>query len=129
AQILRDLQPRLRRVQDREQPEIPRDHEPGQLVEPELRPLIETALERHRAVQVDDDRRRREIEEDDRGEPEDDVRRPLLRRDADPRQADDEEDLREREIDEAATLPQQAAARSDLSFLTLTDRHDAPLAC
>ena len=89
--------------------------------------MIEAALERHRAVQVDDDRRRREIEEDDRGEPEDDVRRPLLRRDADPRQADDEEDLREREIDEAEILPQQGAARFDLGFVTLRDRHDATI--
>ena len=96
--VLRDLQSRVGGIEDGEQPQVPRDEEPGQLVEPELRPLVQAALERHQAIQVDDDDRRRDVEEHDRREPEDDVRRTELRRDTHPREPDDEEDLREGEI-------------------------------
>ena len=65
---------------------------------PSLRPLIQAALERHQPAEVDDDRRLRQIEEQDRSEPEHHLRVPELRRRADPAHADDEHDLLQHEI-------------------------------
>ncbi|OLD16706.1 MAG: hypothetical protein AUJ01_10115 [Acidobacteria bacterium 13_1_40CM_3_65_5] len=98
--VLRRLQTRLRRVEDGEQPQVPRDEKSRQLVEPELGPLIQPAFERHQPIEVDDDDGRRHVEEHHREEPEHDVRGTELRGHADPRQPNDEKDLREREIGE-----------------------------
>jgi hypothetical protein len=49
AKILSDLNPGFRRVQDRKQPEIPRHEKTGQCAKRQLRPLIQTAFERHLA--------------------------------------------------------------------------------
>ena len=92
----------------------------------ELGPLIEAALERHRAIEVDDDSRRRQVEEHDGDEPEDDVRRALLRRDADPRQADDEQDLREGQIREPEVLAEPGAVRIDATALAARSRTETP---
>ena len=113
AEVLRELQSDVRHVQDREQPEVPGDDEADRLVEAELGPLIEAALERHRAVEPHGDDRRRHVEQRDGDQPEDDVRRSLLRGDADPLQADDEEDLREDEIADGQLFAQLGAARPD----------------
>ena len=81
------------------------------LVEPELRPLVQAALERHQAIEVDDDDRRRHVEQDHRDQPEDDVRRSLFGGDANPRQADDEQDLRQGEVAKPQ-LPTQITSSS-----------------
>jgi hypothetical protein len=83
------------------------------VVEAELHPLVEPALERHRAVEPHRHDRRRHIEQQDRDQPEDDVRRPLLGRDAHPLQADDKEDLGEGEVEDRELLAQLDAARLD----------------
>src|SRR5205823_1773689 len=79
----------------------------------ELRPLVEAPLERHRAIEMDDDRGRGEIEEHDGGEPEENVGRPLLCRHPDPWKADDEQDLCEDEIGQAELLAKLGAVRFD----------------
>ena len=66
---------------------------------------------------MNDDRRRRQVEEDDSGKPENDVRRTLFGSYADPGKADDEEDLREREIDEAEILGEVRATSFDRRFV------------
>jgi hypothetical protein len=86
---------------------------PTGLVETELGPLIQAAFERHQAIQVDHHRGRRQIEQHEGQQPEDDVRRSELSRDADPREPDDEEDLREGEIADAELLLQRRAVRLD----------------
>src|SRR5207237_248530 len=112
-EVLRDLQPCFGRVQDGKQPQVPGDHESRELVESELGPLIQAAFERHRAIEVNDDGRGWQIEEQDRRQPERHMRRPLFRRDADPWQSDDEQDLCQREINETEILAQIRAARID----------------
>src|SRR5439155_7808912 len=101
------------------------DEKADELVEPELRPLVEAAFERHQAIQMGDDDGGWQIEEHDGQQPEDDVRRPQLGRNADPRQADDEEDLREREVGDAELAPQRRAARFDLRGIGAEGRHRA----
>jgi len=105
VEVLRDLQADLRGVQDREQPQVPRDQEADQIVESQLRPLIQPAFERHRAIEMDDDGGRGQIEKHDRREPEQDVRGALFGGDANPRQADDEQHLRQREIRDTQIPP------------------------
>ena len=113
AGILGELQPDVRHVQNGEQPQVPGDDEPDELVEAELGPLVEAALERHRSSEPDRDDRGGQVEQEDGNEPEDDVRRPLLRRDADPLQPHDEEDLREDEVPYRQFLAQVRAACPD----------------
>ena len=116
-EVLRRLNPGFRRVEDREQPQVPCHEETSQLVESELRPLIQAALERHQTIEVDHDDSGGQIEERHRDDPEDDVRGAQLRGDAHPGQADDEEDLREGEIGETELAHERGAARFDRSFL------------
>ena len=116
AQVLRELQADVGHVEDREDPQVPRDDEPHELVEAELRPLIQSAFERHDLVEPDGDTRRREVEERDGDEPEDDVGRSLFRGDADPLQADDEEDLREDEVAKREVLAEGFATGLNRCF-------------
>jgi hypothetical protein len=51
---------------------------PSAAAEPDSRPLVESALERHQAIQEDDHRRLRQIEGQRAQRPEDDVRGPEL---------------------------------------------------
>jgi len=62
---------------------------------------------------MNDDCGRRQIEEDDRGQPEQDVRGSLFRRDSDPGKADDEKDLSEGEIGKAELLAELGTLRFD----------------
>jgi hypothetical protein len=66
---------------------------------------------------VDHDHGRRHVEQRDREQPEDDVRGPELRRDADPAQADDEQDLGEDEVGGAELLLERCAAGGDALLL------------
>ncbi len=61
---------------------------------------------------------RRQIEQHHRDQPEDDVRGALLCRHTYPRQADDEEDLREDEIGETQFLLQERAMSFDCGFFS-----------
>ena len=99
-QVPRDHDVERRHDHDREHPQVPRDEKSDELAERRLRPLIQPALERHAAVEVDDDGRLREVEREDREQPEHEVRRPELRRGSDPRGTDDEDDLHQDEIAE-----------------------------
>ena len=86
--------------EDREQPEVPCDEEATELAERRFRPLIQPALERHAAVERDDDRGLREIVGENRQQPEHELRWPELRRGSDPAGADDEHDLHQHQIRE-----------------------------
>src|SRR5205823_841796 len=61
---------------DGEKPEIPRHHESGKLVETEFCPLVNTAFERHQAVQINHDRRLRNVKEQNREQPKEEMRWP-----------------------------------------------------
>ena len=78
--------------------------ESAELAEADRRPLIQAALERHQAVEVDDDRRLRQVVQRHRREPEHHVPGAELGRGADPTRADDEHDLREDERRKAELL-------------------------
>ena len=60
---------------------------------------------------MDDDRRRRQIEQDDGEQPEDDVGRPELRGHAHPAEADDVQHLREHQVADAEGFVKVAAVR------------------
>jgi hypothetical protein len=122
SEVLGDLQARFGCVQDPEQPQVPGNQKAGQLVEPELRPLIQAAFERHRAVQMNDNGSGRNVKERCGADPEHDVRRPLLRGHADPGETDDEQDLGECEIDDAEVAPQLRAACLNVAFFAFEGR-------
>jgi hypothetical protein len=86
-------------------PEVPCDKKTHEVVEPQLCPLD---IGRLPEASLDSDimttYRRRNIEEDDRGQPKHYMRRPCLAAHADPRQADDEKDLGQHEIGQAEFL-------------------------
>ena len=83
------------------------------MIETELRPLVQAAFERHQPIEVDHHRGGRQVEQDEGQQPEDDVRRSEFAGDTDPRQADDEEDLREGEIANAELFLQRRAVLLD----------------
>ena len=99
--ILRYLEADLGGVKNGQEPEVPSDEKTDGIVKPELCPLVNAALERHSAVEIDDHHRRGEVKKKDRAEPEDDVRRALFGGNADPRQADDEQDLGKDKVGQA----------------------------
>src|SRR2546423_1742264 len=68
--IRRDEHAAEREHGDREQPLVPGHDESNELVEPELRPLIQTAFQRQAAIEINDDRALRDVEEHNREEPE-----------------------------------------------------------
>jgi hypothetical protein len=78
--------------------------------------LVQATFERHQAVEVDDYGRRRQIKQHDGQHPQHDVRGSEFSRDADPREPDDEQNLREDEIAHAELFPQGRAVRLDLGF-------------
>src|SRR5207237_10690400 len=83
-------------------------------VDAKLRPLVQTTCDWHQAMEVDNDCSRRQIKQHEGEQPENDVRRPELPRHTDPREADDEEDLRESEIADAELLLQRRAVCLDV---------------
>jgi hypothetical protein len=125
AEVLSDLKTGLGCVEDGEEPEIPRDQKSRDFAEPELRPLVKPSLERHRTIEMNNDRRRGYIDKGDRGQPENDVRGSLLRGDTNPGQADDEENLGEGEIDEAEILSELGAMLRDGRLVSAHFRHAA----
>ena len=118
-QVGRDREAQLGREQDHVQPQIPGDHEPDGLVEAEFRPLVQSALEWHQLVEPDDHGRQRQVKQHDREQPQHDVRGSELPRDADPGEADDEQDLGQHEIADAELLLERRAVRLDLGFFLL----------
>jgi hypothetical protein len=102
-----------------------RQQEAHGLVETELRPLIQAALERHQAIEVDHHRGGRQVEQHEGEQPEDDVRRSEFAGDADPREADDEEDLREGEIANAELLFNDALCASTRASACASPADDA----
>ena len=78
--------------------------ESGKVVETEFRPLVKTALERHEAIQINDDRGLRNVKEQNREQPEKEMRRSQLGRCADPARADDKDNLGQDEVEQAEWL-------------------------
>src|SRR5204862_3003985 len=89
---------------DRKQPEIPRHDKSGELVEAELCPLINAALERHQPVQINNDRSLRNVKKQNRKQPKEQMRLSEFGSGADPGGADDEKNLRQDEIVQAERL-------------------------
>ena len=114
--VLLDDQADAGHHRDAKDPKVPGHHERDEIVERDLGPLIDATLERREAIQKDHDRRQRQIEGDDRQHPIRHLMASELRRPANPDCADDKNDLRQDEIEQAEFLFQRRAARFDLVF-------------
>src|SRR5207249_9168572 len=104
---------------DRKQPEIPGNDKSGELVEAKLRPLINAAFERHAIAQINHNRGLRNVEKQNREKPKEKMRLSKLRRGTHPTRADNEENLRQNEIEKAERFPERFTARFDLLLSAL----------
>src|SRR6185312_6597889 len=95
-------------------PQIPRGEKSPELTEADFGPLVESAFERQPAAEIDHYRGLRQIEQQNGEKPEGALRFPQPRRDADPRGADDVEQLRENEIAERERTAERRALLLDL---------------
>jgi len=84
GEISRDEHSAQRDDRDGKEPEVPRHHETGELVEPEFGPLINSAFKRHPAIQINHDRRLRNVKEQNGEQPKEEVRLSQFRRRPDP---------------------------------------------
>src|SRR5439155_9741105 len=95
---------------------IPGDDESGKLVEAELCPLINTTFERHEPIQINHDGSLRNVEEQNRKQPKEEMRRSQLGSGADPGRADYKENLGEREIAQSERFFECNAVLFDIAF-------------
>ena len=93
---------------DGEQPEVPRHHKTGEVVETEFCPLINPAFKRHLAIQINDDRGLWNVKEHNGEQPKEKVRLSEFSRGADPARADHEKDLGQDQIAKAKRLFESA---------------------
>jgi hypothetical protein len=89
---------------DGKKPEVPRHDETGELVEAEFRPLINAAFERHPPIQINHDRRLRNVEKQNGQQPKEKVCLSQFRRSPDPGRPDHKENLGENEIEQPQRL-------------------------
>ena len=104
---------------DRQQPQIPRHHETSEFIERELGPLVNTALERHYAAQINHHDALWNVEEHNRQQPEEQMRLAELRCGADPARTDDEKNLRENEIAQSQRLFEGGALLFNVAFCAI----------
>src|SRR5215510_6769575 len=87
------------------------------LAQGELGPLVDTPFERQHAIDIDDDHSQRQIEGDNRQQPEEELLVAELRSRPDPYRPDDEDYLREHQVCEAEFLWEDGAPLLDALFL------------
>ncbi len=98
-------------------PEIPRREKAAEIAKGFARPDVQAAFERHGAVQADHRSRHGHIEGQHGGDPGERLRPPESAGDANPRSADDAQDLGEHEVAEAKGAVQLAAGLRTLRIL------------
>ena len=101
---------------DRQQPQIPRNHEAGEVVKAELGLLINAAFERHPIAQINHHRGLRNVKKQNGEEPKEKVRLSELGSGADPARADDEKNLRQDQIAQAERLFERFAMFFDAAL-------------
>ena len=97
-QVRRHDETNAREDRDRKHPQIPRDHERNEVVEPDFGPLIETAFERCETIEKNNHGRERDVVSNNGDEPEDVLIVTELRGPTDPDRSDHENDLGENEV-------------------------------
>ena len=85
---------------DGKQPQVPSDDETYELVEAEFGPLIKPSLQRHQAIQVNDDCGLRNVKKSDGEQPKYQVSLTKFCRCSHPARANDEENLSKDEVAE-----------------------------
>jgi hypothetical protein len=105
-----DYQPGAGQNRYSEDEEVPPDHERCKVVESDLGPLIETALERHQAIEKDYGGGKRKVERDDREDPEDVLVVAQPRGPADPERSDDEHNLRQDQVEQSELFFEDSTA-------------------
>src|SRR5215471_7339869 len=117
GEVRHNRQPDARHDKDGEDPEVPSNHEAHKLAPGELGPLVDTPFERQHATDIDDDHSQRQIEGDNRQQPEEELLVAELRSRPDPHRPDDEDYLREHQVCEAEFLWEDGAPLLDALFL------------
>src|SRR5205085_10578463 len=85
----------------------------------ELRPLVNAAFQRHSIAQINDNRRLRNVEKQNREQPKKEMRLAELGGGADPGRADHEQNLGENEIEKTERLLERFALRFDILLCAL----------
>ena len=114
--IRRYYQTNARSNQNREHPKIPRDQERNEIAEGCFGPLVESALERQQAVEIDHYRCQREIERYDCQQPKNILCVTELCCPAHPDRTDYKDHLRENQIEEAEFFLEGGAMRFHVAF-------------